>query len=371
MCLARKYGIRKINLRFFAILFLNRLGQVIGMEWKRRAAIVGIVVGVYAGFRYLFPAAFPFLVGWILAVWIYPLAVQTEKRLHVKRGIAGCLYMLLLMGAAGFLLYKGLEIIFVQVRLAVASYHGLEAWGMKALNRCCYVLEEWTGIQAMDTRKYLLGRADQMQASFLNNFSPAAVVEALSKLKWIVALLSGVVLAFLSGILFLKDMEEMRRQVRRISWMRSVLHISKRMKETTVMYLKAQFTIMAVIAAQCSLGFWILKSPYYLVLGIGLGFLDMLPVIGTGTFLYPAALVLLLQGNTKAAIGCVVMDLVTSFTREFLEPRLLGKSMGVYPVVILAAVYGGFFLYGWAGFLLGPLSLSLIYEIGREYELWE
>lgn len=102
-----------------------------------------------------------------------------------------------------------------------------------------------------------------------------------------------------------------------------------------------------------------------------MGLLDMLPVIGTGTFLYPAAFVLFLQGKPSAALGCVVLDLVTSFTREFLEPKLLGKSLGVYPVVILAAVYLGFFIYGWPGFLLGPLSLSLVYEIGREYDLWD
>lgn len=341
------------------------------MEWKRRAAIVGIVAGVYFGFRYLLPVTIPFLLGWFLAAWIYPLAVKTEKRLHVRRGWAGCIYMLLLMAGVGLLLYKGVEILFLQIKLAVSSYHGLEAWGVKALNQCCHVLEEWTGIRAADSRRYLVGQMNQMQVSLMEDLSPGAVMDALSSLKWIAAFASAVVITFISGILFLKDMEDMKRRIRSSRWMKGILHILKRLKGTTVMYLKAQILIMLVIAAQCSLGFWLMGSPYYLLLGVGLGLLDMLPVIGTGTFLYPAAFVLFLQGKPSAALGCVVLDLVTSFTREFLEPKLLGKSLGVYPVVILAAVYLGFFIYGWPGFLLGPLSLSLVYEIGREYDLWD
>ena len=62
-------------------------------------------------------------------------------------------------------------------------------------------------------------------------------------------------------------------------------------------------------------------------------------------------------------IGCVLLDVVTSFLREFLEPRLLGGKLGISPIVVLAAVYIGFFLFGAWGVILGPLAFSTIYEM--------
>ncbi|MDO5337714.1 MAG: AI-2E family transporter [Eubacteriales bacterium] len=341
------------------------------MEWKRRLLIIGIIAGVYAGCRYLFPVVLPFLLGWILASWIYPLAVKTEHKLPIiKRGTAGTLYMLLLLAIFTGILCKGVQVLLAQVKLAVASYHGLEAWGMKALNQCCHFVEGWTGIQAADTRRYLLSQAEHMQATLLADLSPSSVLGALSGLQWVVELGSAVIIIFISGILFLKDMEELTRRARNTSSLRGALRVMRRLKETVITYLKAQGVIMLIIAVLCSAGFWIMGSPYYLLFGLLLGALDALPVIGTGTFLYPAALVLVIQGKASLAIGCVLLDIVTSFAREVLEPRLLGKKLGVYPVVILAAVYIGFFIYGCTGFILGPLSLCLIYEIGKEQELW-
>ena len=43
------------------------------MEWKRRLSILGIVLGVYLGFKYVLPVTLPFLIGWLLAAWVYPL----------------------------------------------------------------------------------------------------------------------------------------------------------------------------------------------------------------------------------------------------------------------------------------------------------
>ena len=97
--------------------------------------------------------------------------------------------------------------------------------------------------------------------------------------------------------------------------------------------------------------------------------INILPVLGTGTFLVPAALVLALRGNAAGAVGCIALYLVTSCVRQFLEPRLIGKKVGVSPLLVLLSVYLGLFLYGGAGFLLGPLSALVIYGILREWDL--
>ena len=82
-------------------------------------------------------------------------------------------------------------------------------------------------------------------------------------------------------------------------------------------------------------------------------------------------MIFLIRGQSKMALGCVLVDLVTSLLREFLEPRLLGEKLGVSPIMILISVYLGMILFGVWGVILGPLSFSTVYEIGKEWDVWD
>ena len=131
-------------------------------------------------------------------------------------------------------------------------------------------------------------------------------------------------------------------------------------------YLKAQSIIMGIIMALSILGVWIsgsTKAP--IPVGIGIGFLDALPVFGTGTVFVPWILVLALQKRFASAAVLAVTYGICMLTREILEPRLIGNRLGILPIVILMSVYVGVKLYGFGGILLGPLSVLLIRE------LWE
>ena len=117
---------------------------------------------------------------------------------------------------------------------------------------------------------------------------------------------------------------------------------------------------MGIISAVCVIGFWILGNPYFAVAGIVVGLLDALPLIGAGTILIPWALLWVLRGQYMTALGYLILYLAADLTRQFLEPRILGKEIGLHPAVMLVSVYGGFFLYGFAGFFLGPATVLIL-----------
>ena len=64
-----------------------------------------------------------------------------------------------------------------------------------------------------------------------------------------------------------------------------------------------------------------------------------------------------------------MLYLVTSLARQFLEPKLVGESLGIYPIFVLLTIYLGVYLYGGLGFLLGPVSALLIWGIIKEWDL--
>lgn len=341
------------------------------IEWKRKLMIFGIVAGVFVGFRCLLPVAVPFLAAWLLASWLYPVTVKIEKKTKIKKSLSGAVLLALLFGAAGFLLYLGVSELLSQIKTAIGNLPVFVRWCSGFLDKCCVAIEDMTGIVRADSRRYILSQLSGMQTQLVSLMSPGALMKAFSCVKGVLILLSGIVVAFISSILIIADMENLRKKIWDYPWLVGTRRVVKRLKKTTVTYLKAQAVIMILVAAVCTVGFWLMKSPYFLIFGIALGALDALPLIGTGTFLYPAAFIFLVRGNASMAAGCVALDLVTSVLREFLEPRLLGGKLGVSPIAVLASVYIGVFLFGGWGVVLGPLSFSTIYEIGREWDVWD
>lgn len=343
----------------------------VSLEWKRRLTMIGIAVGVFVGYRYLLPVVVPFLLAWMFAGWLYPVTVKIQRRTKIKKGAVGAVILTVLFGALGGFLYLGVRELLRQIKTAVSHLPQWLMWGEKMLKRGCILLEDATGISRNSSEAYILEQLSGIREHLLTLMGAENLVKIFSWAKGIVLFFSGAVVVYISTILILQDMEGLRGKIRDHAWMNGIHRAAIRLKKTTVTYLKAQILIMGLVAAVCGVGFWIMRSPYFLIFGIALGVLDALPIIGTGTFLYPAALLFLLKGNGAVAAGCVALDVVTSILREFLEPRLLGGRLGITPIAVMASVYIGVFLFGGAGVLLGPMAFSTAYELGKEWDVWD
>ena len=104
-------------------------------------------------------------------------------------------------------------------------------------------------------------------------------------------------------------------------------------------------------------------------MGLAVGLSDARPVLGTRNFLIPAGIYLLFQVKTVEGIGFFLIYIITAGIRQILEPRLIGCQVGISPLLILLSVYLGVIIYGGFGFILGPLSVLLLYGIFREWDL--
>ena len=107
-------------------------------------------------------------------------------------------------------------------------------------------------------------------------------------------------------------------------------------------------------------GFLILGVPYAFLLSAVISFFDLFPIIGTGTFLIPFALFDFLIGNTRRAVGILLLFVIQTVVRQFLEPRILGKHLGVHPIVTLVIIFAGYSFFGFFGILLVPVVTAVI-----------
>ena len=85
--------------------------------------------------------------------------------------------------------------------------------------------------------------------------------------------------------------------------------------------------------------------------------LDLLPVLGSGAVLLPWSAVAFLSRDVRTGVGMLVLWGVITLVRQIAEPRIVGGSLGLHPLLALAGMYVGFRLFGAVGLVLGPCAI--------------
>lgn len=126
-------------------------------------------------------------------------------------------------------------------------------------------------------------------------------------------------------------------------------------------YFKAQLKIMCVIYVVLLVGLLIMKVKYAWLVGIGIAFVDMLPIFGTGTILIPWALVKALSGDYAMCIGLIILSMIAFIIHQAIQPKMISNTVGMDSFVALIIMYIGYRIDGVFGMLLAiPIGMMLI-----------
>ena len=151
-------------------------------------------------------------------------------------------------------------------------------------------------------------------------------------------------------------------------WVKRLSTHLKDLIQTLGGYLKAQATLILVSFVISLVGLYILaflnfNVQYPLLMALFIGFVDALPILGSGTVMIPWAIISGLNGDLSLGIVIVTLFILMSIVRQFLEPKLVSKNIGVHPIFTLIAMYTGFKITGVIGLLIGPIVLIIIKNI--------
>ena len=97
------------------------------------------------------------------------------------------------------------------------------------------------------------------------------------------------------------------------------------------------------------------EKPVFCGSRVDVGILDALPLIGVGTVLISWVILWCLQGEYMTGLGYFILFLAANLTRQFAEPRIVGKEMGMHPASLLISVMGDFLFMGLPVFCWGLL----------------
>ena len=132
-------------------------------------------------------------------------------------------------------------------------------------------------------------------------------------------------------------------------------------------YFKAQLKIEIWVYLLMLVGFLILRVRYGALISIGIAILDFLPVFGTGTVLWPWAVIKVLGGDFKMAIGLLIIWGVGQLLRQLIQPKIVGDSIGVPPLPTLFLIFIGYKVGSVAGMILAVpagIIVANMYQAG-------
>ena len=139
------------------------------------------------------------------------------------------------------------------------------------------------------------------------------------------------------------------------SWRQQYLPAVKQLKGNLAGWFLAQLKLTGITFLVLCAGFLLLQISFAPLWAALISLVDALPILGTGTILLPWSLICLLQGEPIRAVGLLGIYICAAILRSILEPKLIGKQLGLDPLLTLLAMYTGYRLWGILGMLLAPL----------------
>lgn len=315
----------------------------------------------------------PFVIGWIIAMIANPLVRWLEKRVKiVRRHSSIAIVILVIAGIIGFsyLLLSRL------LHEAVSFAEDLPGLYTTVLGEIEALLVRFDSLfrlvpeHVQQTMQEMAGDVGRMISTLAQNFAAPTVEAAGSVAKAIPGVLVYTVVTILSSYFFIAEQDKMWEFWRKYLPERVngyLLYLRGDVKRLIGGYFLAQFKIMFVVAGILLVGFFVLGISHAVLLACVIALLDFLPMFGTGTALLPWALFKLLEGNYAMAVGMVLLYVLTQVVRQMIQPKIVGDSMGLPPLMTLFLLYIGFKIRGLSGMILavpvGMLVLSF-YEYG-------
>ena len=340
------------------------------IRWERVAAIlICVVAGValaYLFLQYVLPLFLPFLLAYGISMLIRPLANKFASRTRLPRGLCASVLLLFVFGLGGWGLWAGSVRLITELGNLVErllsdggifdAMDSLMLWVENMGARFGFLSAEAGNTQAFyDAAMQMVGNVLSSLASRL----PELAGNIFSALP---SILFFLVVSVVACFYFCTDGMQITHKMASFlpqKWQQKLPRVKESLRDVFRKYIKAYGILLALTFVLLLVGFWMLRIEYAFLLAFLIALADLLPVIGVGTVLIPWGIVMLLQKNFYVGFGLLILYLAISLIRQVAEPKVLGKSLGLHPLLTLFATYVGFVLFGIVGMILAPIVALL------------
>lgn len=325
--------------------------------------ISGTAISVYLIFKFILPFVWPFILAYFIVVGIMPIVLFLNKRLRMPKALGGGLTLALILIFLGIVLrFVGMRLI-EQFKMLIKNIPVYQNMFINHMQNICRGCDNMFGLKAGYLQEIIEDGMNQMLGTLQGNLMPAVTQRTINIVLTMLGVATIVIIIIISVILILQDMDSMKSIYQEFLFYEELRTITDKLSNAGIAYLRSQSILMFITAVICTMGLFLIKNDYALLLGMLIAIFDAFPVLGSGFILVPWAIIMLISKDVFAAAVLMSIYLLCQLIRQFLEPRLLGNRIGIKPIFTIMAMYAGLKLFGFIGFILGPVALILIITI--------
>ena len=300
--------------------------------------------------------------------FIFPKA-KSETMKTVKRVVCMILAFLLLIGIVSLIVWliapqliKCIEIIIAEVP---PLFNSVVKWLQETDLLPDDIMAELAGI---DWKSNLTKIFDILTSGIGSIFDIV--------ISTVTSVFSGVVTALVSlifSIYILLGKEKLAKQIKRLE--KCYLGLSKRRKFNHILdtiktcfesFIVGQVKEAVILGVLCALGMWIFRFPYASMIGALIGFTALIPVAGAYIGAAVGAIMILTESPVKALLFIVFIVVLQQLEGNLIYPKVVGESIGLPGLWVLAAVTIGGGVMGIGGMLIGVPLVAAVYKLVGE-----
>ena len=330
--------------------------------------LIGVFGCIWLGIQFLLPLLLPFVLGTLLALAAEPMTRRLEGLklprpaavgISVTAAFSFLAVLALLLGALVLRQLRSLAGILPDLgQTAKVGIGQLESWLLDLSHRAPGSLEP------MLTRN----------VEELFSDGTAMLDKGVSK---VLALAGGVLTripdgalgtaaAILSGYMISARLPRIGKWLRRRfseKTLEKLRTTARHTRATLGKFIGAQLKLSAVTISILLAGLILLRIDHAPFWALVVALVDILPILGTGTVLGPWAVISMIRRDMPRAMGLLGIYVIITVTRSVLEPRLLGRQLGMDSLVTLVAMYAGYRLWGVAGLIFSPILTATVLQL--------
>ena len=315
----------------------------------------------------------PFVVGWIIAMIANPLVRLFEQKVRIRRKAGSAIVIIAVLAGVILIGYFLISKLTTEAVGFVSSLPALWQDVEKELDEVMGSLTDFYDRFPKALKDSLTQIGDNLGgyiSGALNSLSEPTVTAVGNIARNIPSVIVSTIMCLLSSYFFVAERENVYAFFHR--------HVPEEIrKKFRIMssgltgavggYFVAQFRIEIVIYFLLFIGLLILQVEYSFLIAFLIAVLDFLPVFGAGAVLWPWALMEVLAGNYRMALGLMIIWGVTQLLRQIIQPKFVGDSIGVPAIPTLFLLFIGYRIGSVAGMILAvPVGIVIqkMFEAG-------
>jgi len=336
---------------------------------KRLLVFIFTLILLYIAFK-LSIFYVPFLIAFIISLIIEPLIRKVMKLTNLTRKVSAIITLIFVFSVIIGLLIWGVTSIVTEASNILSNLNG----NMEIVSSKIQGLISIIRFDSIKIPDQILEIASNAFNGFIGegrNVLQGILVKIIDTVTHIPKLMIYIGITILATYFVCTDkmyiLDQMEHHLPR-NWLNKFGVKLRKVISSLGDYLKAQATLILISFSIVLVGLVLfdlvgMNIEYPLIMAVLIGFVDALPILGSGTVMVPWAVISAFNGDIKLAIALIVLYVVIIVVKQLIEPRIVSNHIGIHPIFTLIAMYTGFKIIGIFGMFVGPIILIILKNI--------